>query len=170
VSDSFTLYDWQTYVHRRPNWDEFFMMMAELASSRSTCDRGSYQRFRDRKGVGAVIVTPDHRSIAIGYAGSPPGAPHCDDQGHLIRDNHCIRTVHAEENAIINATFGLRGCSLYTTTFPCYHCVRRIVSVGIKKVLYGDTYVSQADPDVRDLLSTSRLEVVHLQLCSGVKQ
>jgi dCMP deaminase len=120
-----------------------FMMMAEVASSRSTCDRGPEQKFRKHKGTGAVIVTKDNRRLSIGYAGSPPGAPHCDTAGHEIKNSHCVRTIHAEENAILNAHFDLKGSKIYITTVPCYDCCKRIASVGISEVRYQHVYTSR---------------------------
>lgn len=143
------IWKWQSQ-NRRPNWDELFMMIAEIAATRSTCDRGPDQRFRDHKGTGTVIVSQDHRHIAIGYNGSPPNQPHCDDADHQLIDNHCKRVVHSECNAILNATFELSGCTLYTTTFPCYDCAKLISSVGITKVVFQHDYVHAKE--VFDLL------------------
>lgn len=128
---------------RRPSWDEYFMMIAQISATRSTCNRGPKQLFVDRSGTGAVIVSPDRRKLSIGYNGSPPSHPHCDDEGHLMVDGHCVRTIHAEENAIINCAFDTYGCSIYTTTVPCYDCAKRIVSAGIKSLFYLDDYESR---------------------------
>lgn len=138
------IWSWQE-ERRRPNWDEMFMMMAEVAATRSTCDRGPKQRFRNHKGTGAVIASPDNRRVAIGYNGSVPKAPHCDDAGHQMIGGHCVRTVHAEENAILHAPFDLVGCQIYTTTIPCFDCCKRIVSVGIVEVIYQHPYTSRYD-------------------------
>ena len=138
------IWKWQS-EQRRPNWDEFFMMLAEVAATRSTCDRGPNQRFRDHKGTGAVIVSKDNRRIAMGYNGSPPGVPHCDDIGHRLVDSHCVSTLHAEENAILNSTFNLEGCKIYSTTIPCFDCCKRIIAVGIVEVVFQHTYTSRYD-------------------------
>lgn len=191
------IWNWQ-HENRRPSWDEFMMMHAEVASTRSTCDRGPDQRFRDHKGTGAVICTPDYRKVSMGYNGSPPGQPHCDEMrcteygcgfvwgvtsdlmssidcpecgslgtvkgGHIIHDGHCIATIHAEENAILNASFELIGCYLYCTTKPCYDCCKRIISVGILKVFYQHAYASRYSLEDRGirLLSNAGIEVRRL--------
>lgn len=117
----------------RPNWDEYFMRIARDVATRATCDR---------KHVGAVIV----RRNAIqstGYNGSLPGQPHCDDAGHLMEDGHCIRTVHAEANAIAHAArngVGLCGCTLYVTASPCHNCFQLVVAAGITRIVFGEFY------------------------------
>lgn len=119
----------------RPDWDTYFMRMAALVATRATCDR---------KHVGAVLVDPDHRIVATGYNGSPPGVPHCDDAGHELSDGHCIRTIHAESNALDYAGIPrARGCTLYVTVTPCYDCAKRIVAAGIKRVVYSEHYESR---------------------------
>ncbi len=117
----------------RMSWDEYFMSIAELASKRATCTR---------KSVGAVLVR-DKRIIATGYNGSPPGQPHCIDAGCLMVDGHCIRTIHAEENAIVfcaRAGIPTENSVLYITSSPCQHCAKVIIASGIKEVVYGDEY------------------------------
>lgn len=186
------LWCWQD-EDRRPNWDELFMMIAQVVATRSTCDRGPKQFFRDHRGTGAVIVSANNRQISVGYNGSPPGLPHCDDPelfgiccncgdvfsdtdlkfylidekkrkmscigcgvghlvvcegDHLLVDGHCVRTIHAEENAILNASFPTDGCKLYTTTVPCYDCAKRIIAAGIKEVYYLEVYQSRYDGKV----------------------
>lgn len=117
----------------RASWDQYFMSIARQVSTRATCDR---------KHVGAVIVR-DRRILTTGYNGSVPGTPHCDDLGHLIEDGHCVRTNHAEANAIAQAAsegIRLQGSTIYTTAFPCWPCARLIFSVGIKNVVFSDRY------------------------------
>lgn len=90
----------------RPDWDLYFIRIAKEVASRSTCNRAA---------VGVVIVR-DNRIIATGYNGSPPGKPHCIDEGCIMKDGHCIRTVHAEANAIRQANqyvIRLKGAKLY---------------------------------------------------------
>src|SRR3989338_7278239 len=79
--------------HYRPSWDDYFMSLARIIASRGTCNR-LY--------TGAVLVK-DKRIISTGYNGSPPGLPHCDEVGHLLEDGHCVRTIHGEHNAILQA-------------------------------------------------------------------
>ena len=117
----------------RMSWDDYFMAIAELASKRATCPRRS---------VGAVLVK-NKRIIATGYNGSPPGQPHCIDVGCLMVDGHCIRTIHAEENAIVfcaRAGIPVEGATLYITSSPCQHCAKVIIASGITEVVYGDEY------------------------------
>jgi len=157
------VWQWQS-EHRRPSWDEVFMMLAEIAATRSTCDRGPMQRFRKHRGTGACIAHADNRHVALGYNGSAPGLPHCDEAGHEMVNGSCVRTIHAEENAILNATFELRGSRIYTTTFPCYNCAKRIVSVGIKTVYYEREYKPDRKPNGRDLFAEAGVAMVELNL------
>lgn len=117
----------------RKNWDEYFMDIARMAATRSTCDR---------KHVGAVIVR-ERAILSTGYNGSVPGAPHCDDVGHEMENGHCVRTVHAEANAIIQAARnGVRTdrATIYTTASPCFSCFKLIVGAGIETIVFGEMY------------------------------
>lgn len=126
----------------RPSWDEYFMKIVEMVGTRSTCDRGR---------AGCVIVK-DKRIVCTGYAGSPVGLPHCDDVGHEMhtvthadgsQTQHCIRTTHAEQNAICQAArFGvsLEGATLYLKMTPCYVCAKMIINAGIKRVVCEKDY------------------------------
>jgi dCMP deaminase len=121
----------------RPSWDEYFMSIAELVGSRGTCDRGR---------SGCVIVR-DKRILVTGYVGSPAGLPHCDDVGHEMHkvtgddgviSEHCVRTAHAELNAIAQAAkvgVSVDGSTVYCHMVPCYTCAKTIVNAGIKKVV-----------------------------------
>ena len=118
---------------KRTPWDQYFMSIAQAVASRSTCDR---------KHVGAVIVH-DRTILSTGYNGSVRGLPHCDDVGHMMEDGHCIRTIHAEANAIIQAAHnGVRvdKSSIYITASPCWNCFKMIANVGIIEVFYGEFY------------------------------
>lgn len=118
----------------RKNWDEYFMDIAETVSTRSTCDR---------KYVGVVFVGEDNQILATGYNGSASGDIHCDEEQHMMENNHCVRTVHAEMNAIIQAAKGGRslcGSTVYTTTYPCWECFKCLVNVGVTEVIYRDVY------------------------------
>jgi dCMP deaminase len=120
-------------VTNRIGWDEYFMRIAVEVSERSTCDR---------KHVGAVIVR-DRNILSTGYNGSIAGMPHCDDVGHMMESGHCIATIHAEANALIQAAkngVNINGGSLYTTASPCWTCFKLIVNAGLKKVCYGEFY------------------------------
>ncbi len=115
------------------DWKTYFMNIAEAVSTRATCNR---------KHVGAVIVK-DNRILATGYNGSLAGADHCDDVGHYLENNHCIRTVHAEKNAILQcAKYGIacNNASIYINTYPCWNCFQAIVNAGIKEIYYSEEY------------------------------
>lgn len=120
---------------KRQTWNEYFMSIAEKAATRSTCKR--------RK-VGCVIVF-NKNIIATGYNGSLPNEKHCIDDGCLVENNHCIRTVHAEMNAITRAAHEgqkLFGSTIYTTTKPCWNCFKNLISAGIKIIYYKEDYLS----------------------------
>lgn len=117
----------------RKSWDKFFIEVAEKFSERATCDRLR---------VGCVLVR-DNRVIVEGYNGSLPGQPHCDEIGHLMLNDHCVRTVHAEANALMQAAyFGIptAGAVCYNNWFPCLDCLKLLISAGITKVYYKDIY------------------------------
>lgn len=118
----------------RPDWDTYFMQMAYLVATRATCER---------KHVGAIIVDLDRRVVSTGYNGSPRGTPSCDEVGHEIHQGHCVRTLHAESNAIDYAGRSCRGTVLYVTVVPCYDCAKRIVNAGIIKIVYDEFYASR---------------------------
>lgn len=121
----------------RPSWDEYFMELADAASKRATCDRG-------RSGC---VVVKDRQVLVTGYVGSPRGLAHCDDVGHLFKQTidedgkvstHCVRTVHAEQNAICQAArrgISLDGATLYCRMTPCRTCAMMIINCGIKRVV-----------------------------------
>ena len=122
---------------KRKSWEEYFIDIVNTVAERATCDRGK---------SGAIIVK-NKRVLSTGYVGSPIGLPHCDDVGHQFKKtihedghvtNHCIRTVHAEQNAICQAArYGIPidGSTLYCTMLPCYTCAKMIINSGIKKVV-----------------------------------
>lgn len=120
----------------RSDWRNYFMEIAEKVSERATCNR---------KHVGAIIVKDKH-IIATGYNGSMPEALHCDDVGHMMENNHCVRTVHAEINAITQCAkrgISCEGAAIYINTFPCWNCFKTIVSAGIKWISYRSDYESE---------------------------
>ncbi len=128
--------------HVRPSWDEYFMKICQVVASRATCDRG-------RSGC---IIVRDKQILTTGYVGSPVGLPHCDEVGHQFhsvihedghQSQHCIRTTHAEQNAICQAAklgISLNGATLYCKMTPCYACAKMIINVGIKKVVCEKDY------------------------------
>lgn len=133
-------------VYQRPSWDEYFIKIMEMVGSRGSCDRG-------RSGC---VITRDRRIISTGYVGSPVGLPHCDEAGHemhtVLHDDgtqtrHCIRTAHAEQNAICEAArmgIALEGASLYCKMTPCYTCAKMIINAGIKRVVCAQDYHASA--------------------------
>ncbi len=117
----------------RAGWNEYFMNIAEQVSTRSTCDR---------KHVGAVIVR-DKTILSTGYNGSLRGAPHCDDIGHDMDAGHCVRTVHAEANAIAQAAkhgVMIDGSEMYVTASPCLTCFKLVANSGINVIYYKEFY------------------------------
>lgn len=118
----------------RPHWDLYFSRLAYVAATRATCDR---------KHVGAIIVSPDHRQVSTGYNGAPMGMPSCDEVGHEMVEGHCVRTLHAESNALDFAGRLAMGCTLYVTVTPCYDCAKRIVNAQINRVVYDQYYASR---------------------------
>ena len=120
-------------MEKRIPWDQYFMLQAVLLSLRSTCTRLS---------VGAILVR-DQRMIAGGYNGSVSGDKHCIDDGCYMVDGHCLRTIHAEMNAVLQcAKFGIPtdGAELYVTDFPCLQCTKMLLQAGVKKIHYLRNY------------------------------
>ena len=118
---------------KRVSWHEYFMNIAEQVATRSTCSR---------KNVGAVIVR-DKTILSTGYNGSLRGAPHCDVVGHDMENDHCVRTVHAEANAVAQAAkHGVRidEAEIYVTASPCLTCFKLIANSGIRKVYFMEFY------------------------------
>jgi len=136
----------------RPSLDEYFMQFARDASARATCDRAY---------VGAVLVKDKH-IVTTAYNGAPCGLPDCNDVGHWMVDNHCVRAVHAEMNAIIQcAIHGVSsvGSTLYCTHSPCVRCAQALINAGIKRAVYEIEY--RPDPLVMELYSLAGIEVLH---------
>ena len=117
----------------RVSWEVYFMNIAKEVGTRSTCNR---------KHVGAVIVR-GKTILATGYNGSIRGLAHCDEAGHEMDNTHCVRTIHAEANAIVqSARHGVRieDSEIYITASPCYDCFKMIANVGIRKIYFGEFY------------------------------
>jgi len=130
--------EWESekMTRKRVDWDEYFMRIAVEVAGRSTCDR---------KHVGAVIVR-DKNILSTGYNGSIAGLPHCDDVGHLMENGHCVATVHAEANAIIQAAKNgvmIAGGAIYTTASPCWNCFKLIANGGLRRICFGEFYRDQ---------------------------
>ncbi|MCD6451872.1 MAG: dCMP deaminase family protein [Acidobacteria bacterium] len=151
----------------RPSWDEYFMEIAHLVATRSTCLR--------RK-VGAVIVR-DKRILTTGYNGPPTGLRHCEEVGCLReklgipsgQNQELCRAVHAEQNAIIQAAIMgvvLKGATIYTTNFPCVICAKMLINAGIKKIIYAQGYPDELS---REMLEEAKMELVHMRYKGEIK-
>jgi dCMP deaminase len=142
----------------RPTWDEYFMEISRVVGRRATCDRGM---------IGVVIVK-DKRILATGYVGSPVGMPHCDEVGHQMKKvthedgsetQHCMRTSHAEINAICNAArygIAIDGATIYGKFEPCYTCAKAIINAGIRRVVCEKQY--HAASDTRELFKLAKVD------------
>lgn len=144
--------------HRiRQSWNEYFMNIAKVLAERSSCDRAY---------VGAVIVNGDNRIIATGYNGSVGSkTPQCDDIGHVMRDGHCIATLHAEINCIAYCAregISLKGSKIYVTHFPCLNCTKALIQSGITKVFYLDDY--RMDDYAVELFAMNHIETIKFSL------
>lgn len=138
-------------THYRPSWDDYFMAAVKIVAARGNCDR-LY--------TGAVLVK-NNRIIATGYNGAPPGLPTCDKVGHLLEEGHCVRTIHGEHNALLQAA-RISGptadaATMYTKYSPCIHCAKYIVAAGIHRVVIGKMYRS---PQAIDMLKEAGVAVV----------
>ncbi|MBW4506110.1 MAG: dCMP deaminase family protein [Scytonematopsis contorta HA4267-MV1] len=154
----------------RPTWDEYFMMLAKLAATRSTCLAFP---------VGAVIVK-NKQVLATGYNGPPSGSPHCTSQGFcypslsscLVSKTLPSRAVHAEANAIAQAAkhgIPTTGSSIYVTLEPCLSCLKLIISAGIKEIFYETTFNSGDKALVRDsFIDDGLVTLKQIQLSEAV--
>lgn len=138
----------------RPTVDEYFMNLARVAATRATCLR---------KKVGAIIME-DKQTVTTGYNGSEPGEPHCIDAGVgcLMEDGHCVRTIHAEDNALRQAKkrgLNVVGASIYVTASPCFDCFQLIAEAGLKRIVFGELY---RDGRIRDLAAERGIELVDM--------
>lgn len=126
----------------RISWDDYFLQVADTISKRATCDRGQ----------SGCVIAIDNQILVAGYVGSPPGFPHCEDVGHQLKKlthedgsvtEHCVRTIHAEQNAICQAArrgVSIEGATLYTRMTPCRVCAMLIIACGIKRVVCERKY------------------------------
>jgi dCMP deaminase len=133
------------------------MNIARQAASRSTCDR---------KFVGAVIVR-DRTILSTGYNGSIRGMPHCDEVGHDLENSHCVATIHAEANAILQAAkngVNISGSEIYTTASPCWNCFKLIANAGIRRIYFGEFY--RDEKSIR-IAAQIGIELIHLPAEEG---
>ncbi|HOI32984.1 MAG: cytidine/deoxycytidylate deaminase family protein [Bacteroidales bacterium] len=159
-------------LHTRPSWDEYFLKLADTVASRATCDRGR---------SGCVIVK-DRQILVTGYVGSPRGLPHCDEVGHLMKKvihedgsvtQHCVRTVHAEQNAITQAArrgIALEGSTLYCRMTPCRTCAMLIINCGIERVVCERKYHAGAESEAMFKEAGVNLEFIHNEIQQYEKQ
>ncbi len=136
----------------RADWHVYFMNIARQVATRSTCDR---------KHVGAVIVR-DKTILSTGYNGSIRGSAHCDDVGHLMENDHCVRTVHAEANAIVQAARNgvpIDNSEIYVTASPCWNCFKLVANAGIRRIYYGEFY---RDARIHDFAEEIGIELIDL--------
>jgi dCMP deaminase len=147
--------------HTRPSWDDYFLEIANIVATRATCDRGR---------SGCVIVK-DKRILVTGYVGSPAGLAHCDDVGHQMKKTihedgsvtqHCVRTVHAEQNAITQAArtgVSIDGATLYCRMTPCRVCAMLIINCGIRRVVCERKYHAGSESEA--MFQEAGIELVY---------
>jgi dCMP deaminase len=138
----------------RASWDEYFMSIAQVVATRSTCPR---------KYVGSVLVR-DRIILSTGYNGSIRGMPHCSDVGHMMEDGHCVATIHAEANAIIQAArngVNINEGTCYVTASPCWPCFKQLANAGIQRICYGEFY---RDERIFEIAKQIQLELLHVPL------
>ena len=150
-------------TYKRPTWDEYFMEVRAAIAKRGSCDRGR---------AGAVIAK-DRQILSTGYVGAPAGLPHCDEVGHLFKDTihedghtsrHCVRTGHAEINAIVNAArYGIKidGATIYCLMTPCRTCGMAIINSGIVRVVCVKKY--HAGKDSEDMFKEAGIKLEYLE-------
>jgi len=143
----------------RPSWDEYFMIIAKAVATRATCDRG-------RSGC---VIAKNKQILVTGYVGSPVGLPHCDEVGHQFKtiihedghqSQHCVRTTHAEQNAICQAAklgIAIDGATLYCKMTPCTVCAKMIINAGIKRVVCEKKYHAGAESE--ELFKCAGIEI-----------
>lgn len=156
----------------RPTWDEYFMEVADAVSKRATCDRG-------RSGC---VIARDRQLLVTGYVGSPRNMPHCDEVGHQMKkmihedgstSQHCVRTVHAEQNAICQAArlgVAIDGATLYCRMTPCRTCAMLIINCGIVRVVCQRRYHAGAESEKMFQQVGVKIEFVHNEVETYEKQ
>lgn len=149
--------------YKRPSWDEYFIEIMHAASKRATCDRGR----------SACVFVKDNQILATGYVGSPTGFPHCDEVGHQIKrlihedgsiSEHCMRTVHAEQNAICQAAkrgVPLEGSTVYVSMTPCRTCTMLLINIGVKRVVAEKKYHAGAESEAMFKKAGIKLEFLN---------
>ena len=148
--------------YKRPTWDEYFLEVMHALARRATCDRGRT----------ACVIVKDKQIVVSGYVGSPPGLPHCDEVGHLMKkvveedgsvSEHCMRTIHAEQNAICQAArrgVSLDGATIYCKLAPCRTCAMLLIACGIKRVVAEYKY--HAGGEAEEMLKQAGITVEYI--------
>lgn len=143
----------------RPSWDEYFLKVADIVSDRATCDRGE----------AGCVIAKDKQILTTGYVGAPTGLPHCSEVGHQMKEvthedgsssKHCVRTTHAEQNAIAQAAkmgISIQGATLYCKMTPCYTCAKMIINTGIERVVCMKDY--HASEDTKRIFDEANVEL-----------
>lgn len=148
--------------YQRPSWDDYFLEVMHALAKRATCDRGRT----------ACLIVKDNQIIVSGYVGSPPGLPHCDEVGHLMKTvthedgsktSHCMRTLHAEQNAICQAArrgVSVAGGTLYCKLSPCPTCAKLLIACGISRVVAEYKY--QVASEGEELMRQVGIEIKYI--------
>ncbi len=156
----------------RPSWDEYFIEVMHALANRATCDRGKT----------ACVIVKDNQILTSGYVGAPSGLPHCDDVGHLIKtvtdenghsSQHCMRTLHAEQNAICQAAkrgISIDGATLYCKMSPCRTCAMLLIACGIKKVIAEYKYKQTSETEEMFLQAGVEIVYIHDEVVSYDKK
>ena len=148
--------------YERPSWDEYFLDVMHALAKRATCARGRT----------ACVIVKDNQIVVSGYVGSPPGLPHCDEVGHLMKKvveedgtirEHCMRTIHAEQNAICQAAkhgVSIAGGTLYCKLAPCRTCAMLLIACGIKRIVAEYKY--HAGGEAEEMLKQADIEIRYI--------
>ncbi len=149
-------------LYIRPTWDEYFLDVMHSLAKRATCGRGRT----------ACVIVKDNQIIVSGYVGSPPGLPHCDEVGHLMKQvvnedgsisDHCVRTIHAEQNAICQAAkrgVSIEGATLYCKLAPCRTCAMLLIACGIKRIVAEYKYHKGGEAE--EMLTAAGVEIKYI--------
>lgn len=145
---------------KRESWDHYFMRLVDAVATRATCNRRKF----------GSLLAREHYILATGYNGSARGLPHCTEVGCKIINNHCVRTIHAEQNAIISAArngINVKGATLYSSAFPCLICAKILVNLGIKRIVFRELYFKEEYREefdfTQELFKSAGVETVHLK-------
>ena len=148
--------------YERPSWDEYFLDVMHALAKRATCARGRT----------ACVIVKDNQIVVLGYVGTPPGLPHCDEVGHLMKKvveedgtirEHCMRTIHAEQNAICQAAkhgVSIAGGTLYCKLAPCRTCAMLLIACGIKRIVAEYKY--HAGGEAEEMLKQAGIEIQYI--------